>query len=172
MNAQPILAVTLALFAAAAQAETPQVDNTADATIEAQLNHADGVYRDGDRLRVWVETNVAMHVYVLYHQEDGQAVLLFPNPGRSDSRLNQAGRYGVPARNDEVQCLVRGDFESEAVQVLASTVPVSPLEDALTASEGSVPVLSTEKVNEICQAHAEVESLASVLLRVTLGSGE
>ncbi len=172
MNAQTTLVVALTLLSTAAQAETPDANQADQTTIKAQLNHADGVYRDGDRLRVWLEVNAPMHVYVVYHQEDGQAVMLFPNPGRQDSRLCRPGRHELPSVKDEVQCVIRGDFESEAVQVLASPRPIAAFEEALSSSEGSVPVISTNRVNDVCNSHAETDGLASTLLRVTLGSDE
>ena len=170
MKAHLILTATLMAAAAVAPAQTPVLD--ANATLRVVLDHADGVYRDGDYLRVQLQTSGPMHLYVLYHQASGDAVMVFPNTGRRDSRLNQAGDHELPARDDEVQCVVRGPFEAEAVQVIATATPIAAFEAALNDAPDAVPVMTTTVVDAVCAAHAGSEGLASQVLPVTCPAAE
>ena len=56
------------------------------------VDHADGVYHEGETLSLRFVAEREARLYLLYHQADGRALLLFPNTARPDNR--------VPARQD------------------------------------------------------------------------
>lgn len=141
-------------------------DEAANA-LTVQLNHPDGEYRDGEVLSVTVEIGQPCNVYILYHQTDGNAVLLFPNIDRRDSRLTAPGTYELPGPDDEIQCVIRGPFEQEVVQVVATLTPIADLEKALANEGDRVAVIKTETVDELCGRHAQTEGLAEARMPVT-----
>ncbi|TWT47852.1 DUF4384 domain-containing protein [Botrimarina hoheduenensis] len=169
MNACSLGTIALLLTSVVAGADSPIFAELAPeaAAFRAELDHADGVYRDGEFLRVRFQANQPLHVYVLYHQADGNAVMVFPNAGRPDSRLNQAGLQELPARDDVVQCVIRGPFTEEAVQIVASAEPIAALEAALTDSPEAVPVITSSQIDAVCAAHAASEGLAAQVLTVS-----
>ncbi|MEO0531016.1 MAG: DUF4384 domain-containing protein [Planctomycetota bacterium] len=175
-----VLSLLLVATRAAAQSEptaadliktTPgqktQVKPDTAPELQIQLNHADGNYSDGDLLRVRVRTLRSAHLYMLYHQADGTAVLVFPNIDRKNSRFAGNQTHELPSRNDEVQCVIRGPFERELVQVVASPVAIASFEDALKQADGSVPTMKSTTVDAICSEHAEKKGLVSEVAVVT-----
>lgn len=135
--------------------------------LQIQLNHADGRYQDGDQLRVRVRVPQSAHLYLFYHQADGTAVLVFPNMDRRNSRFAGGQTHELPSRNDEIQCVVRGPFERELVQVVASPTAITAFETALKESAQTVPVLKTTTVDDICIEHAKSAGLVSEVAVVT-----
>ena len=136
------------------QKETP-------AQLQIQLNHTNGQYKDGDFLRVRVRATESSHLYMFYHQADGAAVMIYPNMDRTNTRFAGLQTHELPSRNDEIQCVVRGSFDREAVQVIASPVAIEGFENALKESGKSVPLMKTATIDSICGEHAKKEKLES-----------
>lgn len=144
-----------------------KVQNESPAELQIQLNHEDGQYQDGDYLRVRVRATESSHLYMFYHQADGSAVMVYPNMDRKNTRFAGLQTHELPSRNDEIQCVVRGSFDREAVQVVASPVAIERFENALKESGESVPVLKTATIDSICGDHAKKEKLESKVAIVT-----
>lgn len=138
-----------------------KVQKEAPTQLQIQLNHSNGQYRDGDFLRVRVRPSESSHLYMFYHQADGSAVMVYPTMDRKNTRFAGLQTHELPSRNDEIQCVVRGPFEREVVQVVASPVAIQAFENALKDSGKSVPVLKTANIDSICGDHAKKEKLES-----------
>lgn len=144
-----------------------RVQKEAPAQLQIQLNHTNGQYQDGDFLRVRVRPTESSHLYMFYHQADGSAVMVYPNMDRKNTRFAGLQTHELPSRNDEIQCVVRGPFEREVVQVIASPVAIEGFENALKESGKSVPVLKTATIDSTCADHAKKEKLESKVAIVT-----
>lgn len=80
-----------------------------------------GIYRQGDRLHLFLKANMDCFVKVLYHQVDGTQVLIFPNKFHPDSKVLKNRLYQVPPDNNSFNLEVEPPFGAEMVKVIAST---------------------------------------------------
>lgn len=83
-----------------------------------------GIYREGDRLHLFLKANMDCYVKVLYHQVDGTQVLIFPNKFHPDARIKKNRLYQVPPDNNSFNLEVEQPFGAEMVKVIASTDPI------------------------------------------------
>ncbi len=107
------------------------------------VNHADAAYYEGNVLSVQFRSEVESHLYLLYHQADGTAVLLFPNKARPSSRLAARQQVTVPAAGDDFRFRIRPPFGPEVLQVLAAERPLRELE-TIAESEARTPRIEPE----------------------------
>jgi hypothetical protein len=104
------------------------------------VDRADGVYRDGDKLRVQFVAERDAYLYLLYHQADGHSLLLFPNEAQSNNRTAARQRVVIPGPGDEYRFRIRPPLGREVLQVLATVQPAGEL-DALVVKLGRAPAV-------------------------------
>jgi hypothetical protein len=92
-----------------------------------KLDHADGRYVEGERVRVEFQVEQEANVYLLYHQADGNCKLLFPNPAQPDNRVAAKTPVTIPAAGSKFRFRVRPPLGAEALQVLAAAEPIAEL---------------------------------------------
>ncbi|MGD9724000.1 MAG: DUF4384 domain-containing protein [Pirellulales bacterium] len=112
------------------------------------VDHEDGVYREGEKVGVRFVAERESHVYLIYHQADKTAWLVFPNKGRPNNLLKAKEQVAIPAPGEPYRFRVRAPFGDEALQVLCSTKPIAEL-DGLDTSAGTAPQVSAELVNTL-----------------------
>jgi Caspase domain/Domain of unknown function (DUF4384) len=111
------------------------------------VDHADGIYHEGETLGVRFAAEREARLYLLYHQADGRCVLMFPNPARSDNRVPGRQVIQVPGPGEPFRFRVKSPFGVEVLQVLASAHPIAEL-DAL-AIQGRGPVVLPALVDQV-----------------------
>lgn len=111
------------LFAGAAL-----VNAAAPFTASVHADHADGVYRLGERLRVEFVSEQPAHLYVLYHQADGVTKLLFPNRVHAAARVGEAAPVLLPADGEAFRFRIGLPLGKETLQVLAASQPIAELD--------------------------------------------
>jgi hypothetical protein len=93
--------------------------------VKLALDRGDGgIYRRGDKLRLFVKANMDCYVKVLYHQVDGAQVLVFPNKYHPDARIQKDRMYQIPPDDNSFDLEVQPPFGAEMVKVIASTDPI------------------------------------------------
>jgi hypothetical protein len=105
-----------------------------DATVKASrlqvklaLDRGDGgIYRQGDKLYLFLRANLDCYVKVLYHQVDGSTVVIFPNAYHPDGHVVKDRQYQIPPDDNSFALEVMEPFGVELVKVMASTEPLDP----------------------------------------------
>ena len=111
-----------------------------------EVDHRDGVYREGETLRIRFAAEIDAHLYLLYHQSDGQVALLFPNLAQSANRIRGKEVVQIPPPNGIFRFRIRPPFGTEFLQVLAATSPITEL-DRLIQKNGKTPEVSPGLLN-------------------------
>jgi len=84
-----------------------------------------GIYREGEKLHLFLKANLDCYVKVLYHQVDGTNVLVFPNKYHPDGRIDKGVLYQIPPDDNSFVLQVEPPFGVEMVKVMASTQPLA-----------------------------------------------
>lgn len=107
-----------------------------DLKINLQLDRGDGgIYRQDERLYLFLRTSRDCYVRVIYQQVDGTKVQVFPNQFHPDYRIRKEEVTRIPGEGDRFDLRVSEPFGCEIVKVFASTEPFE-LAPAATAQEG------------------------------------
>ncbi len=115
------------------------------------VDHADGVYRQGETLGVRFAAEREARLYLLYHQADGRCVLLFPNPARPDNRVPARQAVRVPGPGEPFRFRVGPPFGVEVLQVLASVQPIDELDSLAAQGQGRAPSVSPATLEQVRQ---------------------
>lgn len=135
------------------------------------VNHADGIYKEGESLRVQFIAEKEAHLYLLYHQADAATVLLFPNEAQPDSKVVARQAVRIPGEGDGFRFRVRPPLGDEVLQVIASLRPVALLEE-LVQKTGRAAAVSPQKMGDLVRHLSQDKSSWTehrVFLRTTKG---
>src|SRR5579864_1239505 len=113
------------------------------------VDHADGLYVEGQTLAVRFAAEHTAHLYLLYHQADGQCVLLFPNPARRDNRVPARAVVRVPGPGEPFRFRIRPPFGTETLQVLAAAAPVDELDRLALSGQRGAPAVPPELLQAV-----------------------
>ena len=83
-----------------------------------------GIYRQGEKLHLFLKASMDCQVKVLYQQVDGTRLILFPNPYHPDARILKGQTYQIPPDDNSFEWVVQEPFGVELVKVIASTEPI------------------------------------------------
>jgi len=156
---------TLELLDAQVQASKLQV--------RLEMDRGDGgIYRRGDRVHLFLKSNLDCYVKVLYHQVDGTKVLIFPNRFHPDARIQKGHMYQIPPDDNSFDLIVQEPFGAEMVKLIASTEPIeiqarepdanglSVVRDDLASLLGKTRGISLKKsATQYCEATAVVNTM-------------
>ncbi|MBF0466347.1 MAG: type VI secretion system lipoprotein TssJ [Nitrospirae bacterium] len=99
-------------------------------------------YKEGEKVRVFVESNMPCYARIIYIDVKGNMVQILPNPRAKDNHLKANTRYEFPSENDGYSLEVAPPFGNEKLYVYAS---VNKLSDNLTLEQaGGVYVVKTD----------------------------
>ena len=104
------------------------VSAAAPFAVTLKSDHADGVYRLGERLRVEFTSDQPAHLYLLYHQADGVTKLLFPNRAHTSPNVGEGAPVTLPAEGEAFRFRIGMPLGKETLQVLAAAQPIAELE--------------------------------------------
>lgn len=118
------------------------------------VDHPDLRYQGGDLLKITFQAEETAWLYLLYHQADGQTMLLFPNRKSDAYQVEKGRKIQVPPDDQSFRFRIQKPFGQEVVQVLASNHKIPELDALLTdapkTSAVSTQLLSTLAVR-LCQ---------------------
>jgi hypothetical protein len=116
--------------------------------IDVQEVSAANIFRSGDRLRLFFESNVDGYLYVLQKGSTGRDKLLFPDPQGADNRIKRGMQYAVPSKK---WLAFDNNPGEERLTVVVSRTPLKSMPTATTPQEEkTVTVLSV--VSELNQS--------------------
>jgi len=117
--------------------QAPPASATNPLDVVAWVDHADNIYAQGERVRLFVQTNKDAYVTVLNVGPDGATTVLFPNRFQPDNRLRANAMTEVPDGASGAQIAVRGTTGVELIKVIASSRPTPLFEAAELAEAGA-----------------------------------
>jgi hypothetical protein len=118
--------------------------------VGVKVSHSDLRYKEGDLLSATFTAEKEAFLYLLYHQADGQSLLLYPNPAARDHRLPAQESVTIPTPGGNFRFRVQPPLGQEVFQVLATTAPAPELDDLV--QDGSQGALVTAEVIERLRA--------------------
>jgi hypothetical protein len=151
-HATPTSAAATGAAASVAGAAPPQVQGTPPFLAGISVDHADGVYRQGELLRLNCRAERDAHLYVLYRQANGETALIFPNGLQPDNRVKAKTPVELPPPGDVVY-RVQPPLGDELLQVLAVEKPLLELQ-GLVRDKGRA-VIVPKPVLEALHRHLE-----------------
>ncbi|WP_197452380.1 DUF4384 domain-containing protein [Rosistilla carotiformis] len=98
-----------------------------DFMVNAQVNHGNQDYREGDEFRIRVVSERDAYLYVIYQQSDGSAYQVFPNAGQQNNRVKAKEVVTIPSADDQFRWRIAAPFGTETVKVIASETPIENL---------------------------------------------
>lgn len=137
------------------------------------VNRADARYSHGERLGVKFKAETDCHVYLLYHQADGNTVMIFPNKSQTDTSVKANVEVAIPKAGDEFRFRISPPYGREALQVVAAKKPIELL-DKLDASAGRatpVPKETQTKLAEEIKTSADQFAEHRVVIHTHEGGG-
>lgn len=93
--------------------------------IGVELNHVDGIYREGQAIQAAVAVNQPCYVHVFNVSPNGQVKLLFPNEFQLDNRVSAESPAKIPEPTGRVRFVARQPVGVEQIVVLASLKPLN-----------------------------------------------
>lgn len=106
------------------------------------------VYREGERIKIYVRANKPCYMCVVYHDVSGRLIQLLPNPYRSANYFRGSTVYEIPAAEDQFDIVVRPPFGREKLIVYASTAPLGKLELKDLSGVYEIQATSARQVEE------------------------
>ncbi len=91
--------------------------------VVAWVDHADNTYAQGERVRLFVQTNKDAYVTVLNVGPDGSTTVLFPNRYQTNNRIPANTVTEVPDPASQAQIGVSGTTGAELIKVIATGRP-------------------------------------------------
>ena len=93
--------------------------------INVWINKSSGIYRNNDRLIVYLRPEEDCYARVYYIQSDGTVVQIFPSHEKESGFLKKGLAYGVGSKEDDVELIVLDEtVGQEFVKVFASRLPI------------------------------------------------
>jgi hypothetical protein len=87
-----------------------------------------GLYRDGEKIKVFIKGNRPFYGKVVYKDAGGKLVQLLPNPYRRANYFNGGTVYELPSGDDRFDLDACAPFGVEQVTLYASTSPLGELD--------------------------------------------
>lgn len=94
-----------------------------DISVNLWVNHADGIYHDGDTLSIFLSANKDVYVELVYVDASGRSLIIFPNTYEWNNRILTGRVYEIPDQNSVGILKVEPPFGREIIKVYASEKP-------------------------------------------------
>jgi len=89
-----------------------------DLQVEVWVDKPDGVYYEGDEIKIFVRSNRDCYINLVYYDAEGNAILVFPNKANWNNRIEGNKVYRVPG-----EYVIKAPFGREILKVFASEKP-------------------------------------------------
>lgn len=109
------------------------------------VDRQDGIYREGQKLRIQFMAEQDAFLYLIYHQADGASLLLFPNLAQKANRVSAGRPMVIPASEKDLRIRIQAPFGREVLQVLATKEPIAEL-DGLVGSKDQFPPVAADLI--------------------------
>jgi hypothetical protein len=86
--------------------------------VEVWVDRPDGVYYEGDEIKIFVRANRDCYINLVYYDAEGNAILVFPHKGNWEHKIEGNKIYKVPG-----DFVIKPPFGREILKVFASDKP-------------------------------------------------
>ena len=87
--------------------------------VEVWVDRPDGVYYEGDEIKIFVRANRDCYINLVYYDAEGNAILVFPHKGNWEHKIEGNKIYKVPG-----DFVIKPPFGREILKVFASDKPL------------------------------------------------
>jgi hypothetical protein len=91
--------------------------------LEAAFDHPNGIYADGEHVRLLVRNSEDAYVTIVTVGPTGKSVQLFPNDSQPQNLVKANTPLQIPAPGSNAQIIVSAPFGAELIKVVASSAP-------------------------------------------------
>ena len=106
-----------------------------DLSVDVWVDRGDGaIYRSGDKLTVFVRASYDCHLYLIYHDADGNDILIYPNARQANNRILGGVIYQIPDARDTFDFKVQPPFGSELLKAVVSSEPFPNLKGKILSN--------------------------------------
>ncbi len=95
--------------------------------LDVRLWTSQEVYREGERMRIYVQGNKPFYAVIHYHDANGGILQLLPNAHRAEHYFNGSVIYEIPSGRDAFDLIVTPPYGTETIRLYAATSPLGPL---------------------------------------------
>jgi hypothetical protein len=97
-------------------------------SVDVWVDRGDGaIYRCGDKLTVFVRASQDCYLYLIYHDADGNDILIYPNARQANNRILSGIIYQIPDARDTFDFKVQPPFGTELLKAIVSSEPLPDL---------------------------------------------
>jgi CRISPR/Cas system-associated exonuclease Cas4 (RecB family) len=90
-----------------------------DLQVEVWVDRPDGIYYDGDEIKIFVRATRDCYINLIYHDAKGNTILVFPNKENLNNKIEGNKVYKVPG-----EYVIKPPFGREILKVVASETPL------------------------------------------------
>jgi TPR repeat protein len=147
-------------------------------TVTAWVDKADGNYKPGEALQLFVKTNQDAYVTVVDIGSSGRPLIIFPNKFQTDTRILAHQVVQVPGVDADWRLKVTGPAGLEYIKVFASTSPepvISPEQlialGPVNAYRGTAKTLTRDLNIELNQRRTDDRATTDRVIRILEENG-
>ncbi len=106
-----------------------------DLKIDVWTDRGNGaIYKSGDKLIVYVRASHDCFLYLIYHDADGNDILIYPNARQANNRILGGVIYQIPDARDTFDFVVRPPYGSELIKAIIASDPMPDLSGRILAN--------------------------------------
>jgi len=110
-------------------------DQESKYNVDVWVDRGDGaIYHAGEKLNVFVRSSQDCYLYLIYHDADGNDILIFPNSRQSNNRILGNIIYQIPDARDTFDFVVQPPFGSELLKAVVSSEPLPELKGRILSN--------------------------------------
>lgn len=99
-----------------------------DLKVDVWTDRGNGaIYKRGDKLTVFVRASHDCYLYLIYHDADGNDILIYPNARQANNRILGGVIYQIPDARDTFDFKVQAPFGSELIKAVVADVALPEL---------------------------------------------
>lgn len=99
-----------------------------DLNVDVWTDRGNGaIYKKGDKLTVFVRASNDCYLYLIYHDADGNDILIYPNARQASNRILGGVIYQIPDARDTFDFKVQLPFGSELIKAVVANASLPEL---------------------------------------------
>jgi len=118
------------------------------------------VYRDGEKLVLYVTSNKDAYLKLYHIDVNGVAQLIWPNRFGGSGKIRAGEALTFPGKGDKFQFALGRPYGTEYIKAVASTTPFATMEADFSDLGGSAPAAITRGLSVISTDAPRAEALA------------
>jgi hypothetical protein len=127
---------------------TQATNNNPPWLVRVRADHADGIYKIGEEMKVYVKSEKKGFLYLIYFSADDKKSILFPNKVQTENEIPANAEIEVPSPKSRFKLRVTEPVGKEALMAIVTLEPLKSL--ALEEmTKGDVTELNVDKLKGV-----------------------